>query len=93
MLCQNQLLRKGTKITTGKNYDYHSVKNVRILSFSGLNGGKYGPEKLQIWTLFTQCIFKQKYDIGAKLMRLNYTKMFYGKKISLVTTIKVLAST
>ena len=46
MLCQNQLLRKGTKITTGKNYDYHSVKNVRILSFSGLNGGKYGPEKL-----------------------------------------------
>ena len=42
MLCQNQLLRKGTKITTGKNYDYHSVKNVRILSFSGLNGGKYG---------------------------------------------------
>ena len=41
---------------------YHCVKSVRIRSYSGLyfptfelNTGKYGPEKLRIRTLFTQC--------------------------------------
>ena len=40
----------------------HCVKIVRIRSFSGPhfpafspNAGKYGPEKLRIQTLFTQC--------------------------------------
>ena len=43
----------------------HCVKSVRIWSFSGSyfpifssNVGKYGPEKLQIWTLFTQRLSK-----------------------------------
>ena len=31
------------------------MKNVCIRSFSGLDPGKYGPEKLLIQTLFTQC--------------------------------------
>ena len=42
---------------------YHSVKSVRIWSFSGLyfpafglNTGKYGPEKLWTRTLFKQCM-------------------------------------
>ena len=41
---------------------YHCLKSVHIRSFSGpyfppfgLNTGKYGPEKLQIRTRFTQC--------------------------------------
>ena len=25
----------------------------------GLNTGKYGPEKLRIWTFFTQCLISQ----------------------------------
>ena len=32
------------------------VKGVRIQSFSGSNAGKYRPEKLQIQTLFIQCL-------------------------------------
>ena len=32
----------------------HCVKSVDIGSFSGRNTGKYGPEKLQMWNLFTQ---------------------------------------
>ena len=43
--------------------NFHYVKSVSIGSFSGLhstvfipNAGKCGPEKLRIWTLFTQCL-------------------------------------
>ena len=32
------------------------MKSVRIRSYSGPNAGKYGPEYLRIWTLFTQCL-------------------------------------
>ena len=32
------------------------LENVRILSYSGLNVGNYGPEKLRISTLFTHLI-------------------------------------
>ena len=32
------------------------MQSVRIWSFFGPNAGKYGPEKLQIRTLFTQCL-------------------------------------
>ena len=48
----------------GNTYCLHYVKIVRIGSFSGSyfpafspNPGKYGSEKLQIWTLFTQYYF------------------------------------
>ena len=45
----------------------HCVKSVQIRSFFwsvfsrirtvfSLNAGKYGPEKIRIWTLFTQCL-------------------------------------
>ena len=32
----------------------HCVKSIRIRSFSGPNTGKYGPEKLRIWTISAQ---------------------------------------
>ena len=42
--------------------NFHCVNSVQILSFCGpyfpvfgLNTGKYGPEKLRIWILLTQC--------------------------------------
>ena len=42
--------------------EQHCVKSIHIRSFSGpyfsvfgLNTGKYGPEKLRIWTILTQC--------------------------------------
>ena len=41
-----------------KMIDYHYVKSVGIRSFSGPNSGKYGPEKIRIRTLFTQCIVR-----------------------------------
>ena len=34
----------------------HCVKSVRIRNFSGLNVEKYGPEKLRMRTLSTQCL-------------------------------------
>ena len=46
------------------------VKSIRIWSFSGPNAGKYGPEKLQIRTLFTQCQFlsyREKAIVGYKI--------------------------
>ena len=48
-------------------YHYHCVKDVCIRSFSAvftLNVEKYGPEKLQIRTLFTQCIAHTLYPIS-----------------------------
>lgn len=42
------------------------------------------------WTAIT---FRKKYDLGAKLMRLNYNEMFPRKKISVVTAIKRFGST
>ena len=46
------------------------VKSIHIWSFSGPNAGKYGPEKLQIRTLFTQCQFlsyREKAIVGYKV--------------------------
>ena len=40
---------------------FYCVKSVRIRSFlvrTKAKAGKYGPEKLQIRTLFTQCLFQ-----------------------------------
>ena len=38
-------------------------RDTPYLSISSPNGGKYGPEKLRIWTLFTQCLLVQKWKI------------------------------
>ena len=50
------------QVDTKKILGLHCVKSARIWSFSGPyfpvfspNAGKYGPEKLRIGTLFTQC--------------------------------------
>ena len=64
------------------------MKSVRILSFSGSyfpafglnterNSGKYGPEKLRIWALFTQCHFailglEPNYVVNLVVMSLAY---------------------
>ena len=55
------------------------MKSVRIWSFSGPylsvfspNAGKYGPEKLLIWTRFTQCTYKESnIDFSAFLFGLH----------------------
>ena len=40
------------------------MKNVRIRSFSGPNAEKYGPEKLQIRTLFMQYVITKHFKLN-----------------------------
>ena len=35
-------------------------RDTSYLSLFSTNAGKYGPEKLRIWTLFTQCLIRHK---------------------------------
>ena len=55
--------------------DLHCVKSVRIQSFSGpyftvfsSNARKYGPEKLEMRTLFAQCLYR-KQDLPSFIWR------------------------
>ena len=41
-------------MTRSKSIDCVKSVQIRIEYVFGLNTGKYGPEKLRIWTLFTQ---------------------------------------
>ena len=51
-----------SSISIPKYASKYCTKSIQMQSFSGpyfpafeLNSGKYGPEKLHIWTLFAQC--------------------------------------
>ena len=51
--------RKPTHSLCGQ-YKCHCVKSVRIRGFFGPNKGKYRPKKLQIRTIFTECVYPLK---------------------------------
>ena len=66
----------------------HCLKNVRIWNFSGPNARKYGPEKLPIRTLLTQCspnenVFDFAYNLCHSISKLlsHYTLNSRSSKV------------
>ena len=51
---------------------YKAAMNKSLTCFSvfGLNTGKYGPEKLHVWTIFTQCLIYEYFCVRG-LPRMN----------------------
>ena len=64
-VCYSMLLLLLSVNRMAISYYLHCVKSVQIRSFFWSvfrpNTGKCGPEKISIWTLFTQCQFRSLY--------------------------------
>ena len=78
-------LRRSYSGVSAKVFKDHCVKSAKYGVFSGPyfpvfspNAGKYGPEKIRIWTLFTQWMFAEE-SICTKSQCPDYVLQMYVK--------------